>query len=154
MKKIVGVQSAKKEAISQEELKQLLQEGFANIDKITEKPKLADLYAAVDDIWAKGLTKQLIFKNKDQHMQYVTTYYKDQIEPLTLDQYKGMLKQNLQSQVTNLLNALDQQKQAEAYKLHKEHEEKVLKNMEYQVQDLKERNAQVDSDIKKEIGNA
>lgn len=155
MKKIVGVQSAaQNKQIDVEELKQQLRQGFANIDKITEKPAIETLYKAVDDIWASGHTSQLIFKNKDQHLEYITTYYNEQIAPLTLAQYKAMLKQQLESQVTSLINALDQQKQKEAYRLHKEQEAKMLKNMEDQINDLKDRNAKVNEDIKKEMGNA
>lgn len=154
MKKIVGVKSAGPEPFTEEDVLKLRDEAFANIDKITEKPTLESLYKAVDEIWEKGLTKQLIFQNKDQHYAYVTTYFHDQLEHLTLDQYKSLLKQQTMSQITALLGAMDRKKQEEAYKLHKEHEAKMLKNMEDQINDLKDRNTKVSSEIKKEMGHA
>lgn len=151
MQKIVGVKSADNRVISEEELKQLERAARASVAKIQEKPKIEELYKAVDDIWAKGQNRQLIFQNKDQHLEYVTTYYKEYIEPISLDQYRNMVLQQLLSQIDKLRSAVDTEKQAEAVKLHKEHEAKVLKNMEDQLEDLKDRNNAVNKAIEDEI---
>ena len=151
MNKIVGVQAAHKEKISEADLQQLEREARAAVAKITEKPSIDVFYKSVDEIWAKGLNRQLIFQNKDQHLEYVTTYYNEQIAPLNLDQYRSLVLQQMLSQINALRAAVNSEKTAEAVRLHKEHEEKVLKNMQDQLDDLKDRNAKADKAIREEL---
>ena len=155
MKKIVGVQSAADaNPITEEDLQQMMKEAFANIEKITEKPTLDVFYKAIDEIWEKGLNKQLIFQNKDQHYAYITTYYNEQIAPLSLEQYKNLLRQQTVTQIQGLLYAIDREKQVQAYKLSEEHKKRVLSGMEEELDSLRERNKKVNKEIEEEIGHA
>ncbi len=154
MEKIVGVKSAdNRRTITEEDLQKMEAKAREAAAKIVKKPELSDLYAAIDDLWAKGLNRQLIFKNKDQHIEYITTYYKEKLEGLTLDQYKSLVLQQMLSQIDRLRSAVDSEKQLEAMRLHKEHEEKMLKNMQEQVDDLRARNEKADSEIREELKN-
>lgn len=154
MQKIIGVQSVtedKQSVITVEEVKALQQQALANIAKLDSKPTLQDLYKSVDDIWNKGLTKQLIFANKDQHYEYITRIYKEQIEPLSVEAYKKMLTAQTMRQFDSLLSALDRQKQAKVFEQNKQIHEKTLHALEEAGEELVEKNKAVRSELKDKI---
>lgn len=151
MKKIVGVDTPKKEIITKELICSLRDQALNNIRAIKEVPSVQELYKAVDDLWEKGNTKQLIFQNKDQHYAYVTEIYNTQIKGKSLDEYKKLLTAQTMARFDSLLGMIDNSKMKRAYDLAKEHRENVLKNMQSQIDDLKERNEKVNKEIMEDI---
>lgn len=151
MEKIVGVKAADKPAITKEEVDALYAEAVKAINSITSVPTLTDMYKAVDDLWDSGKTKQLIFKNRDQHYAYVTELYNSQIKNISLEDYKRMLIAQTQNRFDALYGIIDHKKMAEAYKLHNEHKQKVLKSMQDQIDDLRKRNEEINKGLLEEI---
>ena len=152
MKKVVGVKSAAEDVqMKAEEIQKLKQTALDNVRRISSKPTLSEMYKMVDDIWASGHTNQLIFQSKDQHYEYITRLYNEQIEPLSLEQYKKMVYTQTEHQFDALLGALDTSKQMEAYKLHQEYTQKIVDSIEDAGEELVERNRKANSEQREKI---
>lgn len=152
MKKIVGVQSAANDRqLNKDEIMSLRQEALSKVQLIDHVPTLQELYAMVDNIWASGHTSQLIFKNKDQHYEYITQIYNEQWGKMSLEQYRKMVYAQTARQFDTLLSALDAQKQKEAYELHKQYEEKATQTIEELGDELVERNKKANSEQREKI---
>ena len=131
MNKIVGVQSADQDNwITKEEIMELKRKAVEAVSKIEQKPTLEELYSCVDAVWNSGHSDQLIFKNKDQHYAYVTNLYKEQIAPVTLEQYKKMVLTQMTTRLDALESMIDVDKQKRAVELHKEYEKKAVEAVE------------------------
>lgn len=137
----VVVDSVQRQPYTKEYIAQLRREVMANMDKITKKPTLQDLFAMVDQCWNdKVFLHQTRFENKDQHYAYITEYYKEQIEPMTLEQYKQLVCADLMAKLDTAEALLDSDKILYAAKEHKKHAEALSQQYKQEFDDLKHRN--------------
>lgn len=152
MNKVVGVQSAADYVgISPEYIAELRRKAADNISKITSKPTLEEMYKCVDALWEKGKPEQLMFQNKDQHYQYVTNLYKEQIEPITVEQYRKMVYSQTMSMLDSFASMCDIQKQQRAAELHREYEKKAVDTVEELGNELVEMNKKANEEEKEKI---
>jgi len=152
MKKIVGVQSAAQDKVMNKDMiLALKQDALRKVMQIDHIPTLQEMYEMVDRIWASGHTSQLIFQNKDQHYEYITRLYHEQLGKMSLDQYRKMVYTQTARQFDSLLNAIDAQKQKEAFELHKQYEQKATQTIEELGDELVERNKKANSEQREKI---
>lgn len=152
MKKIVGVQSAAQDKVMNKDMiLALKQDALRKVMQIDHIPTLQEMYEMVDRIWASGHTSQLIFQNKDQHYEYITRLYHEQLGKMSLDQYRKMVYAQTARQFDSLLNAIDAQKQKEAFELHKQYEQKATQTIEELGDELVERNKKANSEQREKI---
>lgn len=148
-KKVV-VMSAEKKPYDAEYLNQLRRQARDSVEKIKEKPTLQELYASVDRCWEMPVfVKQTQFENKDQHYAYITEYYHESIEKLTLEQYKQLVLSDLLNRIDSAEALLNADKIYSAAKEHKKQEDKLAQQREEQINDLKQRNDAAMKDILK-----
>lgn len=149
----VVVASARKSPLTKEYIDMLRREVNAKMALITKKPTLPELFAQVDACWNNPVfIKYTNFQNKDQHYSYVTTLYKEQIEPATLEEYKKMVFADIMAKLDSAEGLVESDKVYAAAKEHKKQQEEHLSQYQKQLDDLHERNNTVMKDVLKKIG--
>lgn len=149
----VVVASARKSPLTKEYIDMLRREVNAKMALITKKPTLPELFAQVDACWNNPVfIKYTNFQNKDQHYSYVTTMYKEQIEPATLEEYKKMVFADIMAKLDSAEGLVESDKVYAAAKEHKKQQEEHLAQYQKQLDDLHERNNTVMKDVLKKIG--
>ena len=141
MERRTVVMPARKNALTKEYIAELRAQVKDKMNAITQKPTLQELYSQVDTLWSDPIfLRQTKFENKDQHYSYITQYFKDYIEPITLDEYKKLVFADVMGRLDKAEALLESDKILVAAKAHKAQEEQHLKEYNDQLGELNERN--------------
>jgi hypothetical protein len=144
----VVVMSAQKKPYDKAYIQQLRQQARASVEQIKEIPSINSFYESVDKCWeSPAFRHQTKFENKDQHYSYITEYYHNVIEKMTLEEYKQLVLSDLMNRLDSAEALLESDKIISAAKEHKKQEDALIKDYQNQVDDLKDRNEKVMKDI-------
>ena len=145
---------ARKAVLTVEEIENLRNKARSSIRALTRKPTLQEMYAQVDSCWSNPVfVKNTVFKNKEQHYDYITTYYKEKIEKLTLEEYKKLVYADVCAKLDSAKGLVEAEKIALAAKEHKKQQEAHLKAYQDQIDALKKRNDEVNTEVVKQLSD-